>query len=608
MEITFHRSGHPFINAGIIGLDAYLTKASRIQEDILPEEAPKDDCWAFALPEYTHRLAPETLTITTDEPLRLLEEVYYAMGRTHYGTYTKEAEADKTNYFYREDDDTFTPFPRKKTYGFGALLTNDAAGKMRDDANLLRQKTIKADDARGQKILQRFREHFAKKGLKLGAQLYLNEEYIKITRLGLSEADLLPGKKRCPITGEGFKKLQRANNISPTASNLLSFMSGLSSKAEKAGWKALYLIRFVPVLAFYRYTNGLDKLFTYTYDAGDLVHLRRVFSRWEAVKLPVPQKQAINHLANFRLTPIYAKNADAPGGSADFVLPNEMLFQLLFSISTLLGQEGSEIDEATGLLEGRQAQQISFYLIQANKFSGTMRPVVVERFAHFERTQRIIRLGRDIEGFDWRRLLATLPLRKPGFSKQNAFERSRVVRDTILQKLMSGRDFTADLARFTYDCYGLRLAGESIGYKSFRQLALFIQHFIIHPNETITMDQPNKLSPKIRERAYNLGTSIGEQIMRYGESKDTPKDRAKAGRKYIVQLNKARTYNDFLQVIIRLTIRFEKLVPSKDLLQQMLTEDNYESVKHLTVLGAMTTINSRLSRQEAEDTDKNKNA
>lgn len=599
MEIAFYRSGHPLLNAGIIGVHHYLELPAKLRENAKwsgTSVAP----WVDKLPPYTYDLQPDRLTMTTEEPIALLEEIYYAMGQEHYGTSTTDAHNDPTNRYYVESEDRFEPFPRKKTYGFGALLTNDAAGKMRDDNNLLRQKTIKKDDKRGQYILKRFKEHFEQHDLKLGAQLYLNEAYIKITRLGLTEADLLPGKKQCPVTGESFKKLQRANNISPTASGITNFMSGIGTKAEKVGWKALYLIRFVPVLAFYRYTNGLDKLFTYVYDTGTLVSLNQLFKEWNRIKLPEPEKQRINHLANFKLAPIYNKNADAPGGSTDFVLPNELLLHLIYTINDQSAKHGGLADPNTGLLEGEQSRQISFYLVQANKFSGTMRPQLIERFTHFDRTLRIIRLGREIDGFDWKKLLGTLPLRKPNYSKQNAFEMSRVTRDTVLHKLMYGQDFTADLARFAFDCYGLRLAGENIGYKSWKQLALFTEHFILKPNSTITMDQQHKLTPEVRQRAYNLGVSIGEQIMRHGESSDTPTARAKAGRKYTVQLNKARNYNDFLAAIVRLTIRFEGLVPSKDLLQTMLTEDNYESVKHLTVLGAMTRINSKLSRESAE--------
>jgi hypothetical protein len=607
MEIVFHRCGHPLLNAGIIGVHHYLKLPKKLREDAEftgVEVAP----WVDKLPDYDYELLPDRLTITTEEPIALLEEIYYAMGREHYGTSTQDAVDNPTNRYYIEDKDEFKPFPRKKTYGFGALLTNDAAGKMRDDTNLLRQKTIKEDDERGQYILKQFKEHFEEHNLKLGAQLYLNEPYIKITRLGLTEADLLSGKKQCPITGEGFKKLQRANNVSPTASGLTNFMSGIGTKAEKVGWKALYLIRFVPVLALYRYTNGLDKLFTYVYDTNDLVSLDKLHKSWESLKLPTPQKQKINHLANFRLTPIYQKNADSEGGSTDFVLANELLFHLIYTINDQTARQGSLADIDTGLLESERARQINFYLIQANKFSGTMRPQLIERFTHFDRTLRIIRLGREIDGFDWKKLLGTLPLRKPNYSKQNAFEMSRVTRDTVLHKLMYGEDFTAELARFAYDCYGLRLAGENTGYKSWKQLALFTEHFIIHPNPTIVMDQQHQLTPEVREKAYNLGVSIGEQIMRYGDSSDTPSNRAKAGRKYTVQLNKARNYNDFLAAIVRLTIRFEGLVPSRDLLQTMLTEDNYESVKHLTVLGAMTRINSKLSRESAEQKTETQNA
>ncbi len=610
MDITFHRSGHPYINAGIIGVHAYLQQAKRAQQNAeYNGKYTLEDKWVELLPKHTYELQADRLSISTDEPIKLLEELYYAMGRDHYGTSTRKALQKLENAYYDEKENAFRRFPAKSTYGFGHLLTNNAAPKMRYDSNLFSRSKPEKLSIEQIQVVEKAEQYFEEQDIKLQKQIYLNEPYIKITRLGLIEADLLPGKKYCPVTGEGFKKLQRANNVSPSASGLINFMSGIGTKAEKVGWKALYLVRFVPVLAFYRYTNGLDKLFTYVYDTGDLVSLNRLFENWNRViKLQPSVKQQIDHLANFKLTPIYEKNADAAGGSTDFVLPNELLFHLIYTINYQATGRGSATDTDTGLLMDNRAQQINFYLIQANKFSNTIRPVLIERFTHFDRTQRIIRLGRQIEGFDWKKLLGTLPLRKPNYSKQNAFEMSRVTRDTVLHKLMYGQDFTAELARFAYDCYGLRLAGENIGYKSFKQLALFIEHFILKPNSTITMEQQHKLTPETRVKAYNLGTSIGEQIMRHGDSTDTPTTRAKAGRKYTVQLNKARNYNDFLAAIVRLTIRFDGLVPSKDLLQSMLTEDNYESIKYLTVLGAMTRINSKLSREFADKKTETQNA
>lgn len=603
MDITFHRSGQPYINAGIIGVHAYMQRAKQAQQDAEHngDYSPEDE-WVKLLPKHTFELLSDRLCITTEKPITLLEELYYAMGRDHYGTSTRKALQKLENAYYDEKGDTFRRFPAKSTYGFGHLLTNNAAPKMRDDGNLFSRSKPEKLSPKQLQIVAKAVQYFGEQDIKLQQQIYLNEPYVKITRLELTEADFMPGKTQCPITGEGFRRLQEATNISPTASGIINFMSGIGTKGAKVGWKALYLIRFVPTLAFYRYTNGMDKLFTYVYDTGDLVSLKHLFKTWNRIKLPEPEKQRIDHLANFRLTPIYNKNANAASGSTDFVLPNEMLFHLIYTINYETTKKGSATDTDTALFADDRTQQIAFYTVTASKklVGKTLRPITIQHFTHFDRTQRIIRLGRQIEGFDWKKLLGTLPLRKTNYSKQNAFEMSRVTRDTVLYKLMYGQDFTAELARFAYDCYGLRLAGENIGYKSFKQLALFIEHFILKPNPTIIMDQQHKLTPEVRVKAYNLGTSIGEQIMRHGDSTDTPSSRAKAGRKYTVQLNKARNYNDFLAAIVRLTIRFEGLVPSKDLLQSMLTEDNYESVKHLTVLGAMTRINSKLSRESAE--------
>ncbi len=87
------------------------------------------------------------------------------------------------------------------------------AGKTPNEENTVRRKAIKEDDEFGQLLLRRYEEHFEKEGLKLGQQLYVNEPYAKITRLKLTEADLASGAQVCPLTGEGFRRLQSADCV-----------------------------------------------------------------------------------------------------------------------------------------------------------------------------------------------------------------------------------------------------------------------------------------------------------------------------------------------------------------------------------------------------------
>lgn len=251
MKITFARTGNVYLNAGIVGIAVTLD-----QYDIWRQ---KTEPVTEELPQHTWGWEGNALQVSAEEPLKLLELIYKVMGQQYYDTSTMDALAKMTNFWYEPDTDEFHPFPKMKTYGFGGLLTNDAAGKTPREENTIRRKAIKPGDAFGQMLEQKYIALFEEKGLKLGQQLYINEPYAKITRLKLEEADIAPGKLSCPITGEKFKRLQPAISVSPTTSGLKNFLPGLSSKGDKIGWKAMFMIRFSPVLALYRYAAGLEQ-------------------------------------------------------------------------------------------------------------------------------------------------------------------------------------------------------------------------------------------------------------------------------------------------------------------------------------------------------------
>jgi hypothetical protein len=593
MRLTFKRSGHVYLNAGIVGLHDYLHRAKK-GIDVPPkweQQISELTTWSCALED-------QQLWLESENPIPLLETMYFWMGEELYDNSTDDALKNLTNAYYVEAEDRFEWFPKKKTYGFGGLLTNDAAGKTPNEENTLRQKTIKEDDVRGQHILSRFKEEFEKKEVALGQQLYVNEPYAKITRLKLTDKDLLPGNKQCPLTGEGFKNLQSATSTSPTASGMLQFMSGVGAKTNKIGWKAMYLMRFAPRLELYRYANRLDTLYCYFYDAPTLLQLRSYYRRWQGLYYAKEIKQKARHLANFKLEPIRAKGIDAQLGARDFILPNEVLFQLLYTIASQnLNRSG---DGETGQLDGEIAK-VDFYLLRADKFAGTMRPSVYTVFNHFTYVQRYLKQAREF-GVDWTKVLLSLVLSKPSNGK-NDYELSRRLRDEVLRKIMNGESIAEEMARLLYDCYNLRISGGNLYYKSFAQLELLVRF-----NEFKSLNPHSMISAEVRERAYKLGVQIGENIMRAGDKNEPLRNRAKSSRKYIVHLNKVRTYDDFLESVVRIMTRFDGIVPSRDLFEKELTEENLKSIKLLTVIGALTRINSKLSRDEAKQKETTKPA
>lgn len=113
-EIKFNRTSNIFLNAGIIALHWYLEHRQK-ELDIV----------------YKHKLGTDSLTIYSEDLFKLLEDVYYMMGRDVYDTSGKKARGKVEKYYFTKDQEP-VPFFKMKTYGLGELITNDptpTAGK-----------------------------------------------------------------------------------------------------------------------------------------------------------------------------------------------------------------------------------------------------------------------------------------------------------------------------------------------------------------------------------------------------------------------------------------------------------------------------------------------
>ena len=188
--ITFKYTANIFINAGILGLYKYVKEYNVRYQD--------------KYPSLSYNLKDNQLTISCDELIPLLEDVYYYMGIEMYDTATKKQKEEKLNVFYIEDKNIFEPFPKMNTYGLTELLTNNAQGTTRKAANTYKIATLKKEN---EDLANKIQSYFENKKLKMLSKVYLNESYTKITRLEIDEDYLMEGKERCPLTNECFKKL-----------------------------------------------------------------------------------------------------------------------------------------------------------------------------------------------------------------------------------------------------------------------------------------------------------------------------------------------------------------------------------------------------------------
>ena len=579
MRITFARTGNVYLNAGIVGIAVTLEN----YEDWRRKSTPVVD----PLPEHKFGWADNSLWIESDGIITVLELLYKVMGQEYYNSSTQEALDKKTNFWYEKDTGKFHAFPKMKTYGFGGLLTNDAAGKTPNEENTIRRKAIKADDDFGKELERKYIALFEEKGLKLGQQLYVDEPYAKITRFKLEDRDLEPGKLVCPVTGESFKRLQPAISVSPTTSGLKNFLPGLSSKSDKIGWKAMYMIRFAPVLALYRYAGGLDTLYCYFYDHPRLDHLHLYYKKYRGkIYLDSTAKQAAKHLNNIRLASLsLGEKVDFELKGSDFVHPNEVLFQLIYTLTDSF----YDLDtDGTGLLKDREEEtNINLYLLRADKFAGTMRPNTFSAFNHFNYVRRYIKEARDVGGVQWGQVMASLKIHLP--NQERDWAKERLPREKLIKKLMTGQPFLEELKAIYLGGFTLRLGGESAGFKRWNQLEKLLQF-----NEFGPLNNYSTMEKNFHERAYKLGTQIGMAIVDHPDGGATAKDRAKFGRKYIIDLDKSRTYEDLLEALKRIQLRYATSL-SKELIIDPMTEANFRTVKLLATIGALNVLNGKLS-------------
>lgn len=104
------------------------------------------------------------------------------------------------------------------------------------------------------------------------------------------------------------------------------------------------------------------------------------------------------------------------------------------------------------------------------------------------------------------------------------------------------------------------------------------------------------------EKAYALGTHIGQAIINDEETGSSPSERTKFGRKYIIDLDKSRTYEDLLEALKRIQLRYKTFL-TKDLIIDPLMEENFRTVKLLATIAALNSINGKIfsSNQKNEN-------
>lgn len=596
-KIEFKRTSNIFLNSGIVSLDYYLEKFKKETEI-----------------KYQLFLDEDKLVIEAEKLLLLLEDVYYYMGKEIYDTSGKKAREEANKYYFIKNPFKAEKFPKMKTYGLASLITNDPQPfpKKENDAEYFKNLIIK-DNEFAKKIAEFYRhnridlKHYEitdgkireNKNQKKGdSRIFLNSPYIKITKLEIDKVYFEGGKNKCYLTGESYKKLVDTQCTSPFFSGINNFNSHLSHDDKKICWKAMYLSRFSPKLSFHTYTGGLNTIMVYMFNTDNLLNLKKLFNRNSDIYKNKIELIETSYSSSFRIDN-FSKKKDM---SKDYTEKNEYLFMLIYTFYKKLLEENNVDIESTShgwdpFAETEFAKiPISLISIRSDKFASTMRPDSFEEINNFK---WIIRLITHFEKnhIGIYNVLQSLKLIKPSERKsQDSYRLERQVRNNVLGKIIKAKSILPEIETLFYDCFRYRIAGEYIGFKSYKDLLQMLSIY-----EKITNYGGNEnMNETLQQRAINLGKSIGQGILNYENPGDYTKKKlnAKGGRSYIISLKKARTLPQFFDEIIRIQTKYGVSV-SNDILVGI-NQQNFIIIKQFCIISALNQINAVLNLKKKE--------
>lgn len=593
-EIEFKRTSSIFINAGIVAMYQYLKV---FKEDTNVEY------------DYTYSLEKDALHIKCDKLFTLLEDVYYYMGRELYDTSGKNARNTADKYFFTEEPFDYKAFFKMKTYGLGALITNDPQPTPKEENNAITfENLVRKNPEFATKVGQVYFQQKLKlkdyeptvigyeysKDTKGDSKIFLNEPYIKITRLEKPKKEYFEtGSQVCYLTNEPFKKLVDSQNTSPFIKGLNNFSSFLSPQSQKISWKAMYISRFSPKLNLYTYVSGLDSIVCYFFDSNNLTNLNTLYEQNRSMYKDSVQMIESNYMSNFKTHSFFnrGKRFSEP---TDYLGKNETLFALIYTFyKQFLYEKGfDDINDVENIFD-LGFERIPIYLVsfKADMFSKTLRTSNFENFNNFKFVIRLI-IYFEKNKIKFSEVLESLKFTSNSAPKdQNKRKQSiRIYRENILSRILSGKSIIKEMSDFYYKCFSYLVSGntdsiKNVGYKNFQQLTQFTSKYELKINKQMT--------PEMQEKAFNLGSSIGLAIVRFDnpENENDKKANAKSGRKYIIDLNKSRTLDQFNEAIIRIMNKYQLLVNS-ELFKENLNEENFEMVKQFAIIGALNVINN----------------
>lgn len=526
------------------------------------------------------------LVIQSERLFELLEEVYYLMGKEVYDTYTNKQRDEAGNLYFVENKETLAyqafPFAKMNTYGLTELLTNNAQGTTVLESNTRKIANIEKDDPT---LANQIKATFERKGIKLLSKVYFEEPYTKITRLEKPElVHFSEGKYQCTFTGVSRKKVVDAQNTSAFLSGISSFNSFLSNSDKKISWLAMYLSRFAAANCLYVYENKLrERLIVYLFHANNLQDLSNLWWSNRIGMLDIDTLRTNEFVRNFEVQPAFSNKL------FDLQLANDNLLGILYTLQRRILAKSDWIEDDPLNDEKNTNPNYSLMSIRADSFAATMRP---NRTEYIDNLTPLLGFINYIEaqGLVWKDILDSLKIIKPGLAtnkKANRLERE--FREKVLGKIFKIQPIHGDMADFFVDCFAYKLDGDNT-YRSYNQLLAFTIYYenaVPKQKNRNAMENPEELKQR-RDAAIALGKSIGIAIINWSRNDGQAPDQkanAKQGRKFVILLRKARTFDKFMEAITRLQGRFQFGISIDEKLA-LLTEDNFKEYRDFAIIQA----------------------
>ncbi len=612
ITVEFRRTGNAWVDAGIVGLHRVLNGLPAYADEVSIEpDAPK-------LRDGRHvQLLADRLVVSgpSGQVQASLEVAYDRLIATYYNVSSRKQKEDRgsRNFFYDSATDDFVTFFKKKAIGAASLLFDKAA---RPSGS--REAWAAGPDGRREPgrlgpshahLQGRLDAFLAAEGLKPGPPAGLlidgpNQVRPKVEiRVGAAEA-----RGACFLSGEPLDgPIEAKETAFPLLGGSRSFVNG-ATNWPRLGWKADFVGKFVPAVAFF-YLQG-DDLHLFFPQSNDL---RRVDEIASALR-PMMNLEA-NLFRNIDFAPklggYFQKRSEVTFAFLHRVFVELSLQSRAVSASTpgpepatpgevweigdppepeapgLPEQAGIEprISAEDVIVATQQGGPVGFAVVSATKKGNVW---MARDFWTFGDVVYLARLFESMQVAEestrgvYRPRCSPSALMHALRDNEARAEAKTLVRDRVCEAILNRRPVLHLLERHAFHVNTGVAASAS---KGVWPLLRFAKLYEIELRKGTEMDADGGYQTMVNAATW-LGKTIGKAIAGAVNDKSGAESRGRA-RGALFRLRKARTPADFMNELARLQFRYTISVPQDALDGQVFHPESFEDFRGFCVVAAL---------------------